>query len=124
MEEIFKNFEAKKAEVLKQSETKEGGLSPEKEKEILKNAVYEKVMNATYTPIQQQAVQQQAQKLKDEPKERQIELLTQMAFDKGVVEAVGVAKNLNNPYLLDEFHDVLVDRLYGKLVEKGKLKQI
>lgn len=124
MEEIIKNFEARKAEILKQPETKEAGLSPEKEREILKNAVYEKVMNIQYTPAQQQAVQQQVQKLKDEPKERQIELLVKMAFDRSVVEAVGVAKSLDSSYLLDEFHDTLVDKLYDKLVEQGKLKQI
>jgi len=124
MEEILKNFEAKKAEVLKQPETQETELSAEKQKEILRDVVYEKVMSATYTPVQQQAAQQQTQKLKDEPKERQIELLTQMAFDKGVVEAVEVAKNLDNSYLLDEFHDALVDKLYNKLVEQGKLKQV
>jgi hypothetical protein len=124
MEEIIKNFEAKKAEVLKQPEIKEGGLSAEKQKEILRDVIYEKVMNVQYTPIQQQAVQQQTQKLKDEPKERQIELLIQMAFDKSVVEAVWIAKSLDNPYLLDEFHDALVDKLYNKLVEQGKLKQI
>lgn len=124
MEEIFKNFEAKKAEILKQSETQEVELSAEKQKEILKNAVYEKVMSATYTPVQQQAAQQQAQKIKDEPKERQIELLIQMAFDKSVIEAVEVAKKLNNSYLLDEFHDALMDKLYDTLVEQGKLKQV
>lgn len=124
MEEILKNFEAKKAEVLKQPETRETELSAEKQKEILRDAVYEKVMSATYTPVQQQAAQQQAQKLKDEPKERQIELLIQMAFDKGVIEAVEVAKNLDNSYLLDEFHDALVDKLYNTLVEQGKLKQV
>lgn len=124
MEEIFKNFEAKKAEVLRHAESQEVELSAEKQKEILKDVVFEKVKNATYTPSQQQAAQQQAQKLKDEPKERQIELLIQMTFDKGVVEAVEIAKNLNNPYLLDEFHDALVDNLYNKLVEQGKLKQI
>jgi len=124
MEEIFKKFEAKKAEILEQSENKEAELSPEKQKEILKDAVYEKIMQATYTPNQQQVAQQQAQKLKDEPKERQVELLIQMTFDKGVMEAVEVAKNLNNPYLLDEFHDALVDHLYNKLVEEGKLKQV
>ena len=47
-----------------------------------------------------------------------------MAFDKSVIEAVGVAKSLDSPYLLDEFHDTLVDKLYNKLVEQGKLKQV
>ena len=47
-----------------------------------------------------------------------------MVFEKGVIEAVEVAKKLDNPYLLDEFHDALVDKLYDKLVEQGKLKQV
>ena len=63
-------------------------------------------------------------KLKDEPKERQIELLIQMTFDKGIIEAIEIAKNLDNPYLLDEFHDALIDHLYDKLVKEGKLKQV
>jgi hypothetical protein len=73
---------------------------------------------------QQQAAAQTAQKLKDQPKDRQIQLLTELAFEKGVVEAVEVAKNLDNPYLLDEFHDALIDEFYKKLVEQGKLKAI
>lgn len=125
MEEIYKNFEAKRAEALKQAEAKEGELSPEKEKEILKEVVVERISTAQPLPTaQQQAVVQRAQQLKDEPKERQIELLIQMVFEKGVIEAVEVAKKLDNPYLLDEFHDALVDQLYNKLVEQGKLKQV
>ena len=121
-EEILKNFEAKRAEVLK---SKEGILSPEQEKEILKEAVLERIKTSQpLPPIQQQAIQQKAQDIKAEPKERQIELLIQLAFGKSVIEAVEVAKKLDNPYLLDEFHDALVDELYNKLIEQGKLAQI
>ncbi|MFH1129262.1 MAG: hypothetical protein V1686_00800 [Patescibacteria group bacterium] len=125
MEEILKNFENKKIEVLKQIDNKEGELSMEKQKEILREAVNERI--ATAQPIstgQQQAIVQTAQKLKDEPKERQIQLLTQMAVDKGVIEAVNIARNLDNPYLLDAFHDALIDHFYNQLIEKGKLKSI
>jgi hypothetical protein len=125
MEEILKNFEAKRTEALGRVENKEGGLSVEKQKEILKEVVSEKIAETpSISPVSQQVVQQATVKLKDEPKERQIELLVQMTFDKGVVEAVEIAKNLDNPYLLDEFHDALVDHLYSKLVAEGKLKQI
>lgn len=124
MEEIYKNFEAKRAEVLEQLKTKEGELSSEKQKEILREAVSERIGTVQPIASQQQIAVQVAQKLKDEPKERQIQLLTAMAFEKGVVEAVEVAKNLDNPYLLDEFHDALVDEYYKKLVEQGKLKAI
>lgn len=125
MEEILKKFEAKQAEALNQLDKKEGKLTPEKQKEMLRESVNEKIAeNISVAPTLQQIIQQTAVKLKDEPKERQIELLIQMTFDKGVVEAVEVAKNLDNPYLLDEFHDALIDHLYNKLVTEGKLKQI
>ncbi|MBU4285033.1 hypothetical protein KKF60_00330 [Patescibacteria group bacterium] len=124
MEEIYKNFEAKKAEALQQPENKEGELSPEKQKEILKEAISERITTAQPVISQQQVAAQTAQKLKDQPKDRQIQLLIEMAFEKGIVEAVEVAKNLDNPYLLDEFHDALVDEFYKKLVEQGKLKAI
>jgi hypothetical protein len=125
MEEIFKKFEAKKAEALKQIDSKESGLSVEKQKEILKETVNERILTAQPISVgQQQVIAQTVQKLKDEPKERQIQLLIQMAMDKSVVEAINIARNLDNPYLLDEFHDALIDQLYDQLVEQGKLKQI
>ncbi|HNU96715.1 MAG TPA: hypothetical protein PLF70_00675 [Candidatus Portnoybacteria bacterium] len=125
MEEILKKFEAKRAEELNKPEQKENVLSPEKQKEILKEAVDEKIAETPIvSTVRQQVVQQTTVKLKNEPKERQIELLVQMVFDKGIVEAIEVAKNLDSPYLLDEFHDTLIDHLYDKLVIEGKLKQI
>jgi hypothetical protein len=125
VEEIYKSFEKRKAEVLKHPETKEKELAPEKEKEILREAVAERIKKAPAVPlVQQKAIIQKAQEIKVQSKERQLELLTQLAFEKGVSEAVEVAKNLDSPYLLDEFHDALVDKLYNKLVEEGKLKAL
>jgi len=37
--------------------------------------------------------------------------------------AVKIAKALNNAYILDEFHDTLIDKLYKELVERGKIKE-
>jgi len=123
VEEIYKSFEKRKAEALKHPEAKE--LVPEKEKEILREAVVERIKKPpTIPPAQQKVIIQKAQEIKAQPKERQIELLTQIVFEKGLDEAVEVAKNLDNSYLLDEFHDALVDELYNKLVEEGKLKAI
>lgn len=122
-EEIFKNFEQKRTEALKSSEFKDTGLSPEKQKEILKEIVSEKIQATQLSQTNQQVIQK-VQELQKQPKERQIQTLTEMAFEKGVVYAVEIAKNLDNPYLLDEFHDVLVDQLYNKLVEEGKLEKI
>ncbi len=72
----------------------------------------------------QKVVIKKARKLKGQQKERQIKLLADLAFDKGVIHATEVAKKIDDPYILDEFHDTLVDELYNYLVEQGKLKEI
>ncbi|HDY72938.1 MAG TPA: hypothetical protein ENH90_02160 [bacterium] len=125
VEELYKKFEQKRAEVLKQPEFKEKELTPEQHKEILKEGVSKRIKTAQpVPPAQEQVVVSSVQQIKIEPKERQIQLLTDLAFEKGIPHAVEVAKRLENAYLLDEFHDALVDKLYNKLIEEGKLKQI
>ncbi len=48
----------------------------------------------------------------DEHKKKTAALL-QLANDKGVLNAVSVAKNLNDPHLEDDFHDALVKFFQG-----------
>ena len=125
VEELYKQFEKKRAEALKQPEFKEKELTSEKQREILRQAVSERIQKTQPVPsAQQQVAVQKVQQIKTESKERQIQLLTDLAFEKGIPHAIEVAKRLENPYLLDEFHDALVDELYNKLIEEGKLKQI
>jgi hypothetical protein len=124
-EQIYKEFERKRAEVLKQPEIKEKEITKEKEKEILKKTVSEHIEKAQpLPPAQQKTALRTAQQIKAQPKEKQIQLLTDLVFEKGISHAVEVARRLQNPYLLDEFHDALVGELYSKLVEAGKLKQL
>ena len=51
----------------------------------------------------------------------EIEALVQVAFDKGIAKAIEEVKAKNDPHLLDDFHDALIDRFYQKLVEAGKI---
>ena len=123
-EEIYKEFEQKRAETLKQPEFKERGLTKEKEKDILREIVSEHIgKTQSYSDVQSFAAQRVKQ-IKPEPKEKQIELLSELAFEKGIPHAIEVAKRLDNPYILDEFHDALIDNLYSKLIENGKLKEL
>jgi len=50
--------------------------------------------------------------------------LVSLAFDKGIYQAVKRARDLNSPYLLDRFHDTLVNELYDQLVKHKKVKSI
>lgn len=60
----------------------------------------------------------------DSDKDRQLKMLVDLAFAQGIDKAVEVAKASGNPYLIDEFHDTLVDELRQQLVDKGKLKEV
>lgn len=50
--------------------------------------------------------------------DQRVGALIELVFDKGLEEALKVANALDNPAILDEFHDVLVDRYYQTLVEQ------
>lgn len=52
------------------------------------------------------------------PSSQQVGALISLVFEKGLKQAVTVARNLDNPAILDEFHDILVDRYYQELVDK------
>ncbi len=55
----------------------------------------------------------------DQPE--QVKGLVVIAFKKGIRHAVELASSAKSPYLLDAFHDALIDELYTHLVDKKKL---
>ena len=57
----------------------------------------------------------------DKPK--QVKVLVYLAFTKGVHHAFHIASKLKDPYLMDEFHDTMVDKLYDLLIKKKKIKR-
>ena len=75
-------------------------------------------------PLAQADVKTDAAKISGIEKNQQLQSLVQLAFAKGVAHASEVVKNLDNPYLMDEFHDTLIDEFYKALVEQGKLEEI
>ena len=62
-------------------------------------------------------------KIKKLDKDNQIKTLIKLTFEKNLAYAVKVARNFDNPYILDEFHDTLIDEYYKELVKKRKLKE-
>jgi len=59
--------------------------------------------------------------LRNSPKEKQLGILVGVAFSDSIPEAVLLAEKLKSPYLLDELHDVLVDKFYQELIKRGKI---
>ena len=75
------------------------------------------------TKIQKQ-VSDDTGKIKKMDQKNQVKALIKLVFAKNLAYAVKVARNLDSPYVLDEFHDTLVDEYYKEMVEKKKLKKI
>ena len=122
--ELEKRLIEKKQELKKEADRHDREVIKEVLKEKLEEPIASKaVPPATPLPTQKVVVKK-AKELKGEKKERQAQLLTDLAFEKGVSHATEVAKKLDDPFILDEFHDTLVDELYNYLVEQGKLKQV
>jgi len=125
MEKIYQDFEKRKMEAMNLPEFKEKEIGPEKEKELLKEVVAKHMEEAQGAPVSNhQAIVQSVSQMRGQPKERQIQFLVDLALEKGIYEAVHTAKAFDSPYLMDELHDAIVDSLYARLVQEGKLKQI
>lgn len=69
-------------------------------------------------------VRKQVKKIKNLDRQNQIKTLVDLSFSKGLDFAIEVVRGLDNAYVLDEFHDALIDELYKKLVEQGKMKEL
>jgi hypothetical protein len=124
MEKIYRDFEKERLETINSPDFKDKEIGPEKEKEILKEVVARHIEEAQATPLSNQQIVQNVNRIKDQPKERQIQFLIDLALEKGISDAVNTAKSLDNAYLIDELHDALTDNLYHQLVKEGKLKEV
>jgi len=76
-------------------------------------------MPSTAAPL---ATRDEADEIKKFPPSQQVGALVSLVFEKSLNEAISVARQLGNPAILDEFHDILADRYYKILIEKKIIK--
>lgn len=113
-----------RVEQLESQLKKETLLSPEKEEKAIKQEIKSYLrelqqLPSTAAPL---ATRDEADEVKKFPPNQQVGALVALVFEKGLEEAISVARQLDNPAILDEFHDILADRYYKELVEKKILK--
>ena len=99
-------------------------VSPEKKEEKVKQDIKEYLQGFQQTPSTAAplATRDEAKEIKKFSASQQVGALVSLVFEKGLDAAVSVAKQLENPAILDEFHDILADRYYKELVEKKIIK--
>ena len=64
---------------------------------------------------------QSADDLREKEHHEQVEALVEIALTKGILAAVYVARHLGDLHLLDDFHDMLVDEYYDKVIQARKV---
>ncbi len=113
-------LESKKQALREQGESKE-------EREMIKDIIKESAPSpltpspSILNPASDDA-QKKAHELEEKEHEEIIQHLVDFAFTKNLNFALRAAAALRNPHLLDEFHDLLADRYYEKLLETRKIK--
>ncbi|MBI2626433.1 MAG: hypothetical protein HYW69_02485 [Candidatus Nealsonbacteria bacterium] len=113
-----------RVEQLESQLKKEQPVSPETEEKAVKQEIKSYLrelqqMPAAAAPL---ATRDESDEINKFPASQQVGALVSLVFEKGLEEAIAVAKQLDNPAILDEFHDILADRYYKELIEKKIIK--
>lgn len=101
---LEEQLEAKKKEVMESGESR-------REKEMAKEVVEEHAQKAVASDdyqIPEEEIEKHKSEIEKESHSKQVEQLLHIANEKGIINAIAVARKLNNPHLLDDFHDRIV----------------
>lgn len=116
--------EQEEYEKIKEAREKEKELEQQKEKQQTEAAEEKPLFRRQAARAQLKTKKTAGKVIKDPDISHQVAILVSLAFDKGIYQAVKRARDLNNSYLLDRFHDTLVNELYDQLVKHKKVKPI
>jgi len=123
---LEEQLEAKRR-ALQESGSASAEAADGREREMIKDVIKEaaeptsNLLPPTST-ISDDDAQKAAFLLKEKEHEQIIQDLVVMALTKGIASALKVVRALNNPHILDEFHDTLADKFYEKLLQARKIK--
>src|SRR3989344_3713728 len=120
---LERQLEAKKRELAG------GGPETKEEREIVKEVIKETVTDkpnasAPAAKLSDNDAKKSVLDLKEKEHGDIIQNLVQIAFSKNLLSALKVAESLNNPHILDEFHDTLADQYYQKLLNARRVNKI
>jgi len=98
--------------------------TPEEREKIVKQEIksYFRELQQTPSFAPPPATRDEVKEIAKFEPDQQVGALVSLVFEKGLFKAISVARALNNPAILDEFHDILADRYRKLLIEKGILK--
>jgi len=103
---------------LEKEETKREGF-PAEEREAIRQQIKREIEMMELTPELQNEAAEKAKKIEFLGEKEKLEYLMTVAKERGLAFAINVAKNMNDPYILDILHDILVNEgLYKKFLKQ------
>jgi len=114
------------AELESMAKVGEGVVNEAEQKQEVKREIkkYLEEVQQTSSSITPATTRDEVREIRKMETSQQIGALVSLAFEKDLKTAVQVAKDTDNPAILDEFHDTLIDHYYQALIDKGILKKI
>lgn len=97
-----------KIEFFQEGEKAAEKKEPTREETITKEALKREIDTMELNDDLKAEATEKAKKIQSLGEEEKIEHLLEITKDKGIAFAVKVAKQMNDPYVLDTFHDILV----------------
>ena len=103
--------------VEKKEELEKRELLSEREK-IIREKLEREIATMELSPEMTEEAKKKAKQIKALDVKGKLKQLLDLAEEKGVAFAIGVAKDMKDPYLLDIFHDILArNELYKKFAK-------
>lgn len=125
---LEEQLEAKKRALLEREPSSQTSPAESKEEREMVKDVIKEASSQNLLPVPAVAAvsdddaKKAALLLDEKEHEEVVSDLVAIALSKGMAHAMKAANALRNPHVLDEFHDVLADKYYQKLLEARKIK--
>lgn len=99
-------------------------IGPTEKADLAKKEISQYIKEVQQTPDFAQPIAQRDDvgEIKLMPPTQQVGALVSLALGDGLTKAITVANDLDNPAILDEMHDTLVDSYFDQLVKLGIIK--
>ncbi|MCL5010918.1 MAG: hypothetical protein M1127_01770 [Patescibacteria group bacterium] len=101
-------------------------VSPTEKTDLAKKEISQYIREVQQIPdfAQPQSQRDDVKEIRLMPPTQQVGALVSLALGDGLAKAIAIAIGLDNPAILDEMHDTLVDSYFDQLVKLGVIKII
>lgn len=125
MEKFEQNIEELKRRIGAQRPRIEAEPDAERKQELVRGEIREfisEVQSKRPSSVPPKEMKQKIFGIQTLPSSQKLGALITMTFDEGIETAIGIARALDDPAILDELHDTLIDSFYKELVEREIIK--